>query len=299
MSDFSPETRNASWWSGDSRRAVSGKAGEVVLQKLGQMPIPDLSGIEAVQMGHVMEPVIGQLAQERLGVDLRKFSDSLTHPKHDWFRSHFDFVGQQNGTNILVECKNYGMHQRNKFDPDAGIIPAADKAQLVHEAAVFGVERIYLAVLFGGAEFHLMPFDVADAQKDELIQQMAAIWSHVKTGKPLPPETAEQASQLYPVSVEGTVTATLALEMAANKLVKIREARKELEQAEDELEALLKGALGERDTLLSLEGKVLATWRSAKSSKRFSATALQSAMPSVYEQFCVEQPGSRRFLIKG
>ena len=66
MSDFSPATRNSAIWSGDSRRVAQGKANEVILTKLGMMEIPDLSDVEAVQMGHVMEPVIGRLAQDKL-----------------------------------------------------------------------------------------------------------------------------------------------------------------------------------------------------------------------------------------
>ena len=80
MSDFSPATRNSAMWSGDSRRIAMGKANEVILTKTGQMPIPDLSDIEAVQMGHVFEPVIGRLASERLQVNLEKIEDALTHP---------------------------------------------------------------------------------------------------------------------------------------------------------------------------------------------------------------------------
>ena len=57
MSDFTPQTRNSAIWSGDSRRVAMGKANEVILTKQGKLDIPDLSGIEAVQMGHVMEPV--------------------------------------------------------------------------------------------------------------------------------------------------------------------------------------------------------------------------------------------------
>ena len=66
MSDFSPETRNSAWWSGDSRLAAQGRANEAILQKQGKMERPDLSNVEAVQMGHVMEPVIGKLAQQKL-----------------------------------------------------------------------------------------------------------------------------------------------------------------------------------------------------------------------------------------
>ena len=54
MSDFTPETRNAAIWSGDSRMVANGRANDVVLTKLGMLEIPDLSGIEAVQMGHAV-----------------------------------------------------------------------------------------------------------------------------------------------------------------------------------------------------------------------------------------------------
>ena len=188
MSDFSPETRNSAWWSGDSRRAASGKANEVILTKQGKMEIPDLSGIEAVQMGHVMEPVIASLASEKLGVRLEKIEEALTHPKHPWLKSHFDYHGKLNGETILVECKNYNAAVRSKFD-DSGLIPAADMAQIVHEAAVYGIRHIYLAVLFGGQEFVLIPFTITDEQKEELIQQMAVYWGHVQAGTVLPPET--------------------------------------------------------------------------------------------------------------
>ena len=138
MSDFTPATRNSAIWSGDSRKVANGKANEVILTKQGKLPIPDLSGIEAVQMGHVFEPVIANLAQNKLKVELTKIEDSLTHKKESWFKSHFDYAGTENGQTILVECKNYGIHQRNKFDDISNTIPNADMAQLVHETAVFG-----------------------------------------------------------------------------------------------------------------------------------------------------------------
>lgn len=122
MSDFTPETRNSAIWSGDSRKVANGKANEVILTKQGKMAIPDLSDIEAVQMGHVMEPVIGRLAQAQLGTELVKIEESLTHAKHPWFKSHFDFAGKQGGKSFLVEAKNYNASVRGKFDV-SGICP--------------------------------------------------------------------------------------------------------------------------------------------------------------------------------
>jgi len=297
MSDFSPETRNSAWWSGDSRRAASGKANEVILTKQGKLEIPDLSNIEAVQMGHVMEPVIGNLASERLGVRLEKIQASLTHPQHPWLKSHFDFHGKLNGETILVECKNYNAAVRNKFD-ESGLVPAADMAQLIHEAAVYGVRKIYLAVLFGGQEFVLIPFTITDEQKEELIKQMAVYWGHVNAGTTLPPETPEQARLIYPTGLNDTKMASRSVEEACRTLTIVKGQIKALEAQKEALETLVQGYMGECNQLATFDGSVLATWKNSKTSERFDSKLFQSAMPDVYEKFVVNVPGSRRFLVK-
>ena len=299
MSDFTPATRNSAIWSGDSRKVANGKANEVILTKQGKLPIPDLSGIEAVQMGHVFEPVIANLAQNKLKVELTKIEESLTHKKESWFKSHFDYVGTENGQTILVECKNYGIHQRNKFDDVVNTIPNADMAQLVHETAVFGNTRIYLAVLFGGSEFVMFNYDITDQQKDDLIQQMAKVWGHVQTNTTLPPEDLEQVKLLYPQDVSGSVkTASQSVEQACIALRHLKDEIKLLESREEQLQTLIAGYMESASSLQTIDGNVLATWKAAKSSKRFDPKLFQSAMPEIYEQFVVEQSGSRRFLLK-
>ena len=85
--DFAPEIRASAWWSGDSRKAANGRGNEAVLEKLGLKELPDLSDNEAVQMGHVMQPIIGRLAQDRLGIELKDADYALTHPKETWLKS--------------------------------------------------------------------------------------------------------------------------------------------------------------------------------------------------------------------
>ena len=156
---------------------------------------PDLSGIEAVQMGHVMQPIIGRLASDKLKLELKDADYALTHPKETWMRSHFDFISADGKT--LVEAKNYNAAVRNKFDAEAGIIPPADMAQLVHEAACHNVERIVLAVLFGGQNFETFSFTITEGQKEQLIKDMSRFWSAVATKTPLEPEDTEQTKLIY------------------------------------------------------------------------------------------------------
>ena len=297
MSDFSPETRNSAIWSGDSRKVANGKANEVILTKQGKLEVEDISHVEAVQMGHVMEPVIGRLAQQKLGVELTKIEESLTHAKHPWFKSHFDFAGKQGSKTFLVEAKNYNASVRNKFDV-SGLAPPADVAQLVHEAAVFGVDMVYLAILFGGQEFVLIPFTITDEQKEDLIKQMAVIWGHAQAGTTLPPEDLEQVKLIYPTSTESIKTASASVEQACMALAQIKANIKALEAQEEQYDTLVRGYMQDKDTLTTIDGKVLATWKSSKPSVKFDAKLFQESMPDIYKQFMREMPGSRRFLLK-
>lgn len=297
MSDFDPEFRKQAWWSGDSRLAARGKANEAILTKLGMYTPEDISDVEAVQMGHVMEPVIGRLAQAKLGVELTKVEQYVTHPKESWLRSHFDFTGTKNGKQILVECKNYSAAVRGKFDV-TGIAPVSDVAQVIHEAAVMGVEEVYLAVLFGGQEFVLIPFQISEEQKVTLVQEMAKYWACVQTQTPLPAEDAAQAKLLYPVATEAVKMATASVEEACRYLKLIKNEIKELETREKHFDAIVRQYMGTDATLASFDGTVLATWKNDKPSRKFDAKLFQESMPDIYQKFVREVPGARKFLVK-
>ena len=294
--DFAPEVRNSAIWSGDSRKVANGRAMDVILEKQGKKEIPDLSGIEAVQMGKKIQGFVGRLAQEKLGIELKDADYSLSHPKESWFKSHFDFIDTTG--KVLVEAKNYNAGVRAKFDPDENRIPAADYAQLVHEAACHGVEDIYLAVLFGGQEFHTFKFKITEQEKEDLILKMSKVWGYCKAGTLPEAETIEQTKIIYPADNAGVITATQQVEQVVAQLKQIKGQRKQLEELEETLEVSIRNAMAENSEIRAVDGTTLVTWKAAKASKRFSADLLKQGYPDIYEQFIVEQPGSRRFLVK-
>ena len=269
---------------------------DVILEKQGKKEIPDLSGIEAVQMGHVMQPIVGKLAQQKLKKELKEADYALTHPKHDWFRSHFDFISADG--NMLVEAKNYNASVRSKFDPESNRIPDADYAQLVHEAACHNVNDVVLAVLFGGQEFHTFQFHITDQEKDDLIKKMASVWGYCQANTLPPAETIEQTKIIYPESKDGFITATQQVERAIAQLKDIKTQIKHMEAAEEQIEVQVRNLMGEYQEIRGVDGTTLVSWKSAKSSKRFNSSLFQSAMPDIYDQFVMDTPGSRRFLVK-
>jgi predicted phage-related endonuclease len=296
QSDFAPEVRAAAWWSGDSRKAANGRAADVILEKLGKKEPPDLSGVEAVQMGKVMEPTIARLFQDKHRIELKDADYALSHKDEPWLRSHFDYISADGQT--LVECKNYNAGVMSKFDEDTGLVPAADMAQLIHEAAVHNVESIYLAVLFGGQAFRTYHFTITEQMKEDLIRQMAKYWGMVATKTMPDPDSLESCKIIYPTDNNESVTATGAIERAVAVLSEYKAKIKQLEDEAESIELAVRSFMGQNASLVTIDGKTLATWKTAKSSMKFDSKLFQQAMPDIYEKFVVQTNGSRRFLLK-
>jgi predicted phage-related endonuclease len=294
MSDFSPEVRNSAIWATDAARIVRGHGLSVVLEKQGKKEMDDLSGIEAVQMGHVMQPILISLASKRLGEEVEPFDLPATHPTEPWVRSHTD----GKASSALVECKNVGLSQRKYFDEDSRIVPPYYRAQCVHEALVFGTDMVWMSVLVGGQEHLMIPLEVSEQEKQEHLERIATFWGHIKADTTPDPVTLEECKLAYAISAPAMITATAEVERAAASLKQIKADIKKLEEAEEGLQSQICAWMRDNDTLSTYSGEILATWKSAKASKRFDSKLFQQSMPDLYQKFVIESPGSRRFLLK-
>jgi len=131
-----------------------------------------------------------------------------------------------------------------------------------------------------------------------LIQKMSVLWGHIQAGTQAEPETSEQCRLMYPVSTNAGKVANEAMEKWVAQLAQIKGELKKLEDMEESIKTHIQKYLGEADTLGTVDGRILATWKSSKPSTKFNTDLFKTAMPDVYKQFLVEVPGSRRFLIK-
>ena len=299
MSDFDPKIRNAAIWSGDSRRIAKGDIAGVVLEKLGRTEAPDLSGEEEVQMGHRLQPIVARIFEDTHDARLKRLDVALTHQKYPWLRSHFDYVADDNS--YLVECKNYHAQAAQYFsEPEEYPIrvPPAEYAQCLHEAIVHGTEYVWLAVLFGGQRYREFRLTFTPEQKEDWIKKLAEVWANVQTNTIPPASDTDQAREIWPEDDSHTIVANKNIEMLCAQLAHHKKQAKELDAAIEAEQTTLMNYMGSRSALVAVDGKTLATWKTSKSSKRFNAGLLQSSMPELFEHFCVETIGSRRFLVK-
>ena len=298
LSEHDESIRDSAIWSTEAGMIAEGKGGEVYLQKIGQKDKPDLSDVEPVQMGlHLQEPIM-RIAAGRWGWEFKDADYALRHPKHNWLASHFDYISADGKT--LFEVKNLGVHQRKKYGDDGTeLITEKYRAQCLHEQIVHeGVQNIILVVLFGGQELCHFPQNFTQLEAEAHIRAMAEFWAQVQTKNWNPTTMADATKDLYKVDDGSDMVANAALETACQQLQAIKAKMKEYEEAEEGLKQMIQAAMREKATLKSFNGDILATWKTSKPSKRFSADLLKQALPETYEKFVVEQPGSRRFLIK-
>lgn len=298
LSEHDESIRDSAIWSTEAGLIAEGKGGEVYLTKTGQKERPDLSEVEAVQMGLIMQEPIMRAAAGRWGWEFKDADYALHHPKHNWLASHFDYISADGKT--LFEVKNLGVHQRKKYGDDGSeLITEKYRAQCLHEQIVHeGVENIILVVLFGGQELCHFPQNFTQLEAEAHIRAMAEFWAQVQTRNWNPTTMADATKDLYKVDDGSEMIANAALETACQQLAMIKAKLKEYEEAEEGLKQMIQAEMRERATLKSFNGDILATWKTSKPSKRFSADLLKQALPETYEKFVVEQPGSRRFLIK-
>ena len=299
MSDgFSPQERASAWWATDSRRAVNGQLFDLIQEKKGIKPRDDLSAVEAVQMGHVMQPVIGKLFEEQTEINVKDLDIAGTHKQHAWLRAHGDFTTGDGG---LLEVKNYNAAVINKYgdmdDPNP-LIPEADYVQCLHEATVFDVPHVWFAVLFGGQRFRYWKLTFSEAEKEDFIKRASQWWAATQTENYPTPETSAQAKIAFPKDDGSSLMATAQIEQVCAELKKIKEGLSQLEEMEEKAKSFLQIQMQDRSQIVSPDGTILVTWKATKPTRKFSAKKFQAEMPEIYERFMFEEPGARRFLVK-
>ena len=262
---------------------------ELYMEKTGQARAPDLDNVELVQWGNLLEDVVANEFSRRTGMKLRRVNETLVD-KHDPFlMAHLDrrVVGEP----ALVEIKT----TRSLHDDAAR---ADHVTQVMHYMHVANLQRAYIVYLVAGQR--MVYFEIARNQEaiEALLQEERTFWQHVRERTPPPARSAFDLRLLFRQDNGGTVIADDEVQQAVHRLAEIKDQVKHLESAAEMEEKRVLEALGESSTLLNPSGEVLATWKTSKSSRNFDRTRFEADHPDMAEQYMVERPGSRRFLLK-
>lgn len=271
---------------------------------------------EPMYWGRVLEAVVASEYQRRTQQRVQRINQILRRPGTPWAiatidravitpgtRTRISRTGDLTGAQGVLECKTAHASRLTDWgredDPDA--IPVHHAAQGMWYCAVTGLPWCDFAVLVGGQRFLVRRLERDEEVIRAMLERAEEFWRrHVLERVPPPPQNSKDVISLFPSDTGETIEADEELLAAYNTA---RAAKAKIAEAEAEFEAAaerIKLALGERSAL-TLNGVPIVTWKTARPTRKtdWKAVCEEARVPTeIIDRHTVEQPGSRRFLMK-
>ena len=266
---------------------------QVCLDKWGELP--EQPDNDRMRYGRMQEPVIRQWYADTTGRSVTVPEGVVRHGKYPFILGSFDGLTDDGR---LLEIKT-AQRGDEWGEPGTDEIPDAYMCQVQHYMMITGLPVADVVVSIAGT----MPliYEVpADREIHELfIDRECSFWNDHVLKHVLPDcQTADDVAFRFRKSLAKSIQATPEIVTTINELCQVREAAKRIKEQEEKLKLSIMGIMGECDTLVGLNGKPLATWKSDKASARFDADAFKAAHADLYAQFLKTGESSRRFLLK-
>lgn len=262
-------------------------------EKTGQIEVEDISDKLQVKLGVRLEEVVAELFTEKTGKKVHRVNEAFTHKQYPFLKCHID--RKVEGERAILQCKTASAWKAKEWDGEE--IPHEYIIQEMHELAVTGYDRAYIAVLIGNQDFKWKVIDREEAVLADMIAKEVNFWNAFVLTKEMPTVITKRdkgaLDALYPVAEDTEIQ----LEDKANAMIESLQGMKEdarnlggqIDQQENELKAMLGTA--ERGNT----GIYRVFWTNTKG--RIDMEALSKAHPELCEKF--RKPhGSRKFTYK-
>lgn len=257
----------------------------------------------AMMAGHILEDAVAQFYQRESGCQIIKASTddfTILDPENPILRVSPDRTFWRSGAKhneaekSILECKT------TQMQIDADDLPKHWFCQLQMNLGVGEYKDGALAWLTAGREFGYRDIDFDAEFFGWLKGEINTFWIDYIIGDKEPPAySAEDVLLKSPLHVAGKeVTATKEILEQIARLKELKEQNKKLETEQDEIETNLKLFFGDAESIISDNGKTLATWKAPKASEKFDAKAFQADHPKACTKYIKTVQGARRLLIK-
>lgn len=237
---------------------------QVYAEKVGLITEPDLGEVERIEWGNRLEPLIAEAYAERTGRPITVHPETIRHPDYPEILANVDrsTVIDRDGeaSAAILECKNVSEWMVGEWEPAPPIHYAV---QLQHYLMVTGSRLGSFAALLGGNRLHIVDVERDDAFCEKLLARELEFWDRVERRDPPPPGPLDRETLARMFPSHGFKAITLPDEAAGwdAELVGLKTQIKSAEQRREELENLLKFAIGENETGLIPGGYGKYTWK--------------------------------------
>lgn len=210
------------------------------------------------RLGHVMEPVILQLAEQEIGTSVEKPAVMYRHPEIECLSANLDGIASdplEPGRRVVVEAKHAGLHARPAIEAlrDSGLVmPGTDVErwhyQIQEQLAVMGLDAAYLAVLVN-KDFSCIRIPRDEEAIADIERECSAFWNRFIAGPDGPKPPPASGADLGPIAAAsspepGREASLDELAEAIDREAQIKAEISKLKREKDAIDAKVRQALG-------------------------------------------------------
>ena len=230
-------------------------------EKTGVTVPENLSSIEKVRWGMLLEDTIAGEYSTRTGKKVRNVNRTLYHPEHDFIGGHID--RKIENENAGLEVKAVGLRQSSYWTDG---VPIYYEMQVLHYLAITGYDYFDVAALIGGQELRIFTItrEGNEDRIEKLIKDEVEFWTeYVLKKQPPPPETTGETALLYPVDeVDKVAYLKTSDNYLMNEYHENNKIIKEKEKRNDAIKTIFQNTMKDAPILEDSNGERVATWKS-------------------------------------
>lgn len=251
---------------------------ELWQEKVGEKEPDDLSEIERIRWGTILEAVVAEEYMRRTGKKVRRVNQRQVSKDHPWMVAQIDRRIVGGG---LLEIKTTDAANAADWGTEGSAdIPAHYYAQVQHQLAVMREGFAEVAVLIGGNRMRLYLVQ----RDEEFIQDMVVaegeFWSHVQSRVAPEPITLDEAALRWSKAKSEPVLGTPIHAALRDEALSLQEEIKRQTERLDAIKLELESAMRDLGDALMVNGESVATWK-AQSRKSLDEKALRAAHPEI------------------
>jgi putative phage-type endonuclease len=227
---------------------------KVFMEKSGALEPEDLSDVEAIEWGHIMEPVIAERYAARTGRHIERGRRGryqvLRSVEHPWALCSLDYWTAENDNSPRrpLEIKNVSAFLAEDW---LNGTPDYYYAQVQQQILVTGANKATSALCLGGNRLLWCDVPRDDEMIRKIIYHGSRFWQRLLDGSPPEPDdsaaTKEVLARLYPRDNGGVVVPPAMLLDTVYDWRRLKNEKSELEKKIQHAESQIKATLGEAE----------------------------------------------------
>lgn len=262
-------------------------------EKTQKLPVPDLSNIEAVELGTDLEEFVAQKFAAKTGKSVRKAPKEYIHKDYEFMHAHIDRL--ITNSDELLECKTCSFFKKDEWDGEE--IPQEYILQVIWYLGITGRKTGYIAVLIGGQSFKYKRIEFDQELFDTMVETAKEFWSCVQndvppaimadddeTLKEMYADHTNSYIELYPTD-ERTTEAVSVHEERIAYLQELKTHIKSLQEEQKGIETQLKDLIKDNEGIES--PKYVVSWKTQTSS-RFDSKTFKEENPELAAKYNIE-----------